>query len=142
MVVIRRQSRLTGTMKVQRREYQNWPSTSDFLALLNSALPLSNIRAMVAEQHRQDQEELTRVKKSLDSALTLVYSICLFAMLGTVLTESPVLNIARKSISFQRLAVVRLLSGERGSSYVNSQDYLSFVYLTLAHSWFIWVERL
>ena len=61
---------------------------SDFLALLNSALPLSNIRAMVAEQHRQDQEELTRVKKSLDSALTLVYSICLFAMLGTVLTES------------------------------------------------------
>ena len=52
------------------------------------------------------------------------------------------LNIARKSISFQRLAVVRLLSGERGSSYVNSQDYLSFVYLTLAHSWFIWVERL
>ena len=52
---------------------------SDFLALLNSALPLSNIRAMVAEQHRQDQEELTRVKKSLDSASTLVYSSCLFA---------------------------------------------------------------
>ena len=38
-----------------------------FLALLNSALPLSNIRAMVAEQHRQDQEELAKVKKSLDS---------------------------------------------------------------------------
>ena len=61
---------------------------SDFLALLNSALPLSNIRAMVAEQHRQDQEELTRVKKSLDSTSTLVCSGCLFAMRGTVLTES------------------------------------------------------
>lgn len=39
---------------------------SEFLSLLGKAVPLSTIRAMVAEQHRQAEEELQRVKKSLD----------------------------------------------------------------------------
>ena len=39
---------------------------SEFLSLLGKAVPLSTIRAMVADQHRQAEEELQRVKKSLD----------------------------------------------------------------------------
>lgn len=39
---------------------------SEFISLLSKAVPVSTIRAMVADQHRQAEQELQRVKKLLD----------------------------------------------------------------------------
>ena len=39
---------------------------SEFISLLTKAVPVSTIRAMVADQHRQAEQELQRVKKLLD----------------------------------------------------------------------------